>query len=57
VWNKSAAFGGSAKSWLRQQMQYNLAPVQQKADSITEGWMPLLTPPIRRRNFLGTVTG
>lgn len=30
----SKAFGGSAESWLRQQMQYDLAQVQQKADSI-----------------------
>jgi plasmid maintenance system antidote protein VapI len=31
----SKAFGGSAESWLRQQMLYDLAQVQQKADSIS----------------------
>lgn len=30
----SKAFGGSAESWLRQQMLYDLAQVQKKADSI-----------------------
>jgi addiction module HigA family antidote len=30
----SKAFGGSAESWLRQQMQYNLVQVQKKAESI-----------------------
>lgn len=30
----SKAFGGSAESWLRQQLQYDLAQVQQKADCI-----------------------
>ena len=30
----SKAFGGSAESWLRQQMQYDLAQVQDKAGSI-----------------------
>ena len=30
----SKAFGGSAESWLRQQMQYELAQVQAKAESI-----------------------
>lgn len=28
------AFGGSAESWLRQQMQYDLVQVQKKAGSI-----------------------
>ena len=30
----SKAFGGSAESWLTQQMQYDLAQVQKKARSI-----------------------
>jgi addiction module HigA family antidote len=30
----SKAFGGSIESWLRQQMQYDLAQVQQRAGSI-----------------------
>lgn len=30
----SKAFGGSVESWLRQQMQYDLARVQKQADSI-----------------------
>ena len=30
----SKAFGGSAESWLKQQMQYDLAQVQDKAGSI-----------------------
>ena len=30
----SKAFGGSAESWLTQQMQYDLAKVQKKAGSI-----------------------
>jgi antitoxin HigA-1 len=30
----SKAFGGSAESWLRQQMQYDLAQVQKKAGNI-----------------------
>lgn len=31
----SKAFGGSAESWMRQQMQYDLAQVMKKADQIT----------------------
>jgi plasmid maintenance system antidote protein VapI len=30
----SKAFGGSTESWLRQQMQYDLAQVQKKAGQI-----------------------
>jgi antitoxin HigA-1 len=30
----SKAFGGSAESWLTQQMQYDLAKIQEKAGSI-----------------------
>lgn len=30
----SKAFGGSAESWLRQQMHYDLAQVQKRADGI-----------------------
>ena len=30
----SKAFGGSAESWLTQQMQYDLAKIQKKAGSI-----------------------
>jgi len=30
----SEAFGGSAESWLTQQMQFDLAKFQKKADSI-----------------------
>lgn len=30
----SKGFGGSPESWLRQQMQYDLAQTRQKADSI-----------------------
>jgi len=30
----SKAFGGSAESWLKQQMQYDLAQVQKKAGNI-----------------------
>jgi addiction module HigA family antidote len=30
----SKAFGGSPESWLKQQMQYDLAQMQKKADSI-----------------------
>jgi antitoxin HigA-1 len=31
----SKAFGGSAESWLRQQMLYDLAQAEKKADKIT----------------------
>jgi addiction module HigA family antidote len=31
----SKAFGGSVESWMRQQMQYDLAQVMKKADRIT----------------------
>lgn len=34
VW-LSKVFGGSTKSWLTQQMQYDLAQANQKADQIT----------------------
>lgn len=37
----SKAFGGSVESWLRQQMQYDLARVQKQADSI---WPTVLAP-------------
>jgi addiction module HigA family antidote len=30
----SKAFGGSAESWLKQQVQYDLAQIQEKADTI-----------------------
>ena len=38
-------FGGSAEQWLRIQTVYELAEVREREDEITQGLMPLKTPP------------